>query len=89
MDEVISLRNEIKDFVQDKEIKFTFMPFLIKALSMALKDYPILNAHVDADCKNITFRSDHNIGVAVNTPQGLVVPNVKGVQVRTWVAGYM
>ena len=40
MDEVISLRNEIKDFVQDKEIKFTFMPFLIKALSMALKDYP-------------------------------------------------
>lgn len=89
MDEVISLRNEIKDFIRDKEIKFTFMPFLIKALSMALKDYPILNAHVDPDCKNITFRSDHNIGVAVNTPQGLVVPNVKAVQVHTWVAGYM
>ena len=82
MDEVIQLRNDIKDLVKDKNIKITFMPFLIKALSMALKDYPILNAHVDPECRNITYRADHNIGMAVNTPQGLVVPNVKSVQVQ-------
>ncbi|XP_011404664.1 PREDICTED: lipoamide acyltransferase component of branched-chain alpha-keto acid dehydrogenase complex, mitochondrial-like [Amphimedon queenslandica] len=83
MDEVMQLRNEIKDLVKDKDIKITFMPFLIKALSMALKDYPILNAHVDPECRSITYRADHNIGMAVDTPQGLVVPNVKCVQNRS------
>lgn len=81
MNEAIKLRAQLKEFVAEKGVKLTYMPLLIKALSMALKDYPILNAHVDGACTSVTYRSDHNIGVAVDTPHGLVVPNVKKVQV--------
>lgn len=84
MTEAIQLRAELKDFASDKGVKFTYLPLLIKALSMSLKDYPILNAHVDQSCTNITYKYDHNIGVAMDTPQGLVVPNVKKVQVSVW-----
>ena len=48
---------------------------------MALHHYPILNAVVDAECTTITEKADHNIGVAMDTAEGLVVPNVKQVQV--------
>ena len=51
---------------------------------MALHHYPILNAVVDAECTTITEKADHNIGVAMDTAEGLVVPNVKQVQVG-WV----
>ena len=57
------------------------MPVIIKALSMAFHHYPILNAVVNADCTTITEKADHNIGVAMDTAEGLVVPNVKQVQV--------
>ena len=57
------------------------MPVIIKALSMALHHYPILNAVVNPECTTITEKADHNIGVAMDTAEGLVVPNVKQVQV--------
>jgi 2-oxoisovalerate dehydrogenase E2 component (dihydrolipoyl transacylase) len=64
--------------------KITFMPIMIKALSLALKEYPLLNACiVDADDPNkarLRYRASHNIGVAMDTPAGLIVPNIKRVQ---------
>ena len=50
---------------------------------MALLQHPILNSHVDAECTNITYKADHNIGVAMDTPVGLLVPNIKQVQRKT------
>lgn len=50
---------------------------------MALKDYPMLNATVSDDETSITMVAAHNISVAMDTPAGLIVPNVKDVQVRT------
>ena len=63
--------------------RLTFMPFFIKAMSMALGEYPILNARVslngdDKPC--LVMRPQHNIGVAMDTPTGLIVPNIKDVQ---------
>lgn len=81
MTEAIQLRSYLKDVLADRGVKFSYMPLIIKAISLALQEYPILNAHVDETCSNLTYKSDHNIGVAVDTPQGLVVPNVKQVQV--------
>jgi len=69
--------------------KLSYLPFIIKAVSMALYKYPILNARVDTETANgnantngkpaLVMRSQHNIGVAMDTPQGLLVPVVKNV----------
>ncbi len=59
--------------------KLTMMPFLFKALSLALTDYPVMNSSVDEANKAIVQHARHNIGCAMNTPFGLVVPNVKDV----------
>lgn len=54
---------------------------LLQAASLALRQYPSLNAHVNPDCTEVVQRAAHNIGVAVDSPTGLIVPNVKNVQV--------
>ncbi|KAK4227224.1 Lipoamide acyltransferase [Podospora fimiseda] len=68
--------------------KLSYLPFIIKAVSMALYKYPILNARVDVDNTGngngngkptLVLRSQHNIGVAMDTPSGLLVPVVKNV----------
>ncbi|KAI9698949.1 MAG: hypothetical protein M1836_003138 [Candelina mexicana] len=63
--------------------RISILPFIIKAVSLALDDFPLLNARVDssseADRPNIVLRSQHNIGIAMDTPQGLIVPNIKNV----------
>ena len=81
MTELVHLRSLIRDRLLEQGIRFSYMPVIIKALSMALHHYPILNAVVDAECTTITEKADHNIGVAMDTEEGLVVPNVKQVQV--------
>lgn len=60
--------------------KLSILPFLIKAMSLAIGRYPILNARVDvgADSKpSLVMRAQHNIGIAMDTPQGLLVPVIK------------
>ncbi|KAI4227418.1 MAG: hypothetical protein L6R36_002439 [Xanthoria steineri] len=63
--------------------KLSYLPFIIKALSLALDNYPILNARVDTDTDAsrpcLVMRSAHNVGIAMDTPQGLIVPNIKNV----------
>ena len=63
--------------------KLSYLPFIIKAVSMAIYRFPILNARVDVDPSNskptLLLRSHHNIGVAMDTPQGLLVPVIKNV----------
>lgn len=61
-------------------VKLTHLPFLIKSLSMALKKYPLMNSVVDEAVTEINVRASHNIGVAMATSFGLVVPNIKNVQ---------
>jgi 2-oxoisovalerate dehydrogenase E2 component (dihydrolipoyl transacylase) len=62
--------------------KLTFMPFFIKALSLALEEYPLLNSHLDLSQPKprLTRRPQHNIGVAMDTPAGLLVPSIKNVR---------
>ncbi|KAG5986026.1 hypothetical protein E4U43_005727 [Claviceps pusilla] len=71
--------------------KLSYLPFIIKAVSMALHQFPILNARVEtpAAADNTTtnkphliMRSQHNIGIAMDTPQGLLVPVIKDVSSR-------
>lgn len=62
----------------------TYLPFIIKAVSLALQRYPILNARLDTSTSpsqspNLIFRRAHNIGIAMDTPRGLLVPVVRDV----------
>ena len=65
----------------------SYLPFVIKAVSLGLDDYPLLNARVDVgtgeNAPKLVMRERHNIGVAMDTPQGLLVPNIKDVSARS------
>ncbi|MBU1311985.1 MAG: dihydrolipoyllysine-residue acetyltransferase [Gammaproteobacteria bacterium] len=78
--ELIALRASLKDQYAKQGVKLTMMPFFIKALSLAINQYPIMNAKVNADCTELTYFDDHNIGIAVDSKIGLLVPNIKGCQ---------
>lgn len=77
---LVSLRSELKPVADGRGVRLSFMPFFIKAASLGLLHFPILNASVDEGCQNITYKASHNIGLAMDTSQGLLVPNVKNVQ---------
>jgi 2-oxoisovalerate dehydrogenase E2 component (dihydrolipoyl transacylase) len=80
LDKLIEVRNQLKGDFEKQGVKLSFMPFFIKALSLALKQFPIINSQVNEDCTEITYFDDHNIGLAVDSKIGLLVPNIKGVQ---------
>ena len=54
MTQLVKMRKRLKE--QNKEIKISYLPFIIKACSQALNNYPILNAHVDSKCENIIYK---------------------------------
>lgn len=74
------LRRSLKDLPELENVKLSFMPFFVKAVSNALRRYPIINASVDEDCDNIIHHKNHNIGIAMDTKVGLAVPVVKAVE---------
>ncbi|NXS07663.1 ODB2 dehydrogenase, partial [Neodrepanis coruscans] len=78
---LVQLREDLKPLAEIRGVKLSFMPFFMKAASLGLLQYPILNASLDENCQNVTYKASHNIGVAMDTGQGLIVPNVKNVQV--------
>lgn len=79
MSEVIRLRDEYKEsFLQKFGVKLGFMSFFIKAVCQALQEFPLVNARIDGD--DIVFYEYVDIGVAVSTDRGLVVPVIRDVQ---------
>ncbi|MEJ6473741.1 dihydrolipoyllysine-residue acetyltransferase [Pseudoalteromonas piscicida] len=81
--ELIALRGALKEQYAKQGVKLTMMPFFIKALSLAINEFPILNAKVNDDCTEITYFDDHNIGMAVDSKLGLLVPNIKACQQKS------
>lgn len=77
---LVELRNDIKDFAKSKGTTITYLPFFIKAMSKCIEMYPEVNSVLDESNENIIIKYYHNIGIAVDTPKGLVVPNIKNVQ---------
>ena len=61
----------------EHDIKFSVLPFFIKALVECLKDFPMFNASVDEEAGEMVLKKYYNIGIAVDTPQGLIVPVIK------------
>ena len=76
MGPVMDLRKQYQDaFVKKHGIKLGFMSFFVKAAINALKEFPAVNAEIDGT--DIIYKNYYDIGVAVSTPQGLVVPVIR------------
>ncbi|WP_032094258.1 MULTISPECIES: dihydrolipoyllysine-residue acetyltransferase [unclassified Alteromonas] len=80
MDNLIALRTNLKPEFEKKEVKLSFMPFFVKAMSLALTEFPVINSQLNDEGTELTYFDDHNIGFAVDSKIGLLVPNIKGVQ---------
>ena len=76
MSAVSTLRERIKERVEkERGVKLSFMPFFVKAACLALETYPVVNAQIDGD--SIVYKHYVNMGIAVASDAGLVVPNIK------------
>jgi len=81
MTNVNAIREKWKERVEKEHgVKLTFMPFFVKAACMALEQYPVVNAQIDGD--SIIYKHYVNMGIAVASDAGLVVPNVKDAHAR-------
>ena len=76
MSAVTALRGRVKEKVEKEHgVRLSFMPFFVRAACLALRDYPVVNAQLDGD--EIVYKNYVNMGIAVASEQGLVVPNIK------------
>ncbi len=75
---LVEYREKEKKKMESKGLHLTYMPFIIRAVVKALKAHPYLNATLDDEKEEILIKKYYNIGVAVDTPEGLIVPNIKG-----------
>mmetsp|Transcript_8936 Transcript_8936/g.19123 ORF Transcript_8936/g.19123 Transcript_8936/m.19123 type:complete len:568 (-) Transcript_8936:179-1882(-) len=82
MDQLTHTRNTLRPLAnaQYSIRKLTYMPFFVKAASLALKEFPMVNSTIDVEDMTMTFHDSHDIGVAVDTERGLAVPVVKACQ---------
>lgn len=75
MSKIVSLRKAAKEnFKASEGVNLTFLPFIAKAVVEALKAHPNVNASIDEDAKEITYYDKVHLGIAVDTPQGLLSP---------------
>ncbi len=83
MGHVMALRNQYKDSFEKKHgIKLGFMSFFVKAAVQALKDFPAVNAEIDGT--DLVYKNYYDLGVAVSTPTGLVVPVVRNADQKNF-----
>ncbi len=81
--ELWNLREREKRLLLEKNIHLTFLPFFIKAVQHAFAEYPMLNASFDEEKEEIIAKKYFNIGIAVDTPEGLMVPVIRDVDKKT------
>ena len=70
-------RKKFKEVAANRGTKLTFLPYVVKALTATVRDFPILNASIDDAAQEIVYKNYFNIGIATDTDAGLFVPNVK------------
>ncbi|HUH99926.1 MAG TPA: dihydrolipoamide acetyltransferase family protein, partial [Nitrososphaerales archaeon] len=79
MTELVLLKEAFKGSAEKRGVKLTFLPLMIKAVIPALREFPYINASLDDVQAEIVLRKSYNIGIAMDTEQGLVVPVLKDV----------
>jgi pyruvate dehydrogenase E2 component (dihydrolipoamide acetyltransferase) len=77
--ELIRIREKYKKPFGDKGVKLSYLPFILKGLAVALKHHKSLNSQLDLDNNRTIYKKYYNIGIAVDTEDGLVVPVIRDV----------
>ena len=80
---LVSLRAAAKEKAAARGVKLTYLPFFVRAVCIALKKYPYMNASLDEAAHEIVLKKDYNVGIATNTDGGLVVPVVHHADQKT------
>ncbi|CAM4033350.1 branched-chain alpha-keto acid dehydrogenase subunit E2 [Bacillus manliponensis] len=75
--ELVAHRKKFKAVAADKGIKLTYLPYVVKALTSALREFPMLNTSLDDASQEIVHKHYFNVGIAADTDKGLLVPVVK------------
>tara|TARA_B100000287_G_scaffold62286_1_gene54296 strand:- start:719 stop:2035 length:1317 start_codon:yes stop_codon:yes gene_type:complete len=81
--ELDEVRKKLKKEGEKKQIKVTFLPFLMKAVAAVLKEMPRFNSSLDYKGENLVMKNYYHFGVAVDTPSGLIVPVIKDVDKKS------
>ena len=76
-------REKLKTEGQKKNIKVTFLPFIMKAVIKTLKEFPSFNSSLDHQGENLVIKNYYNLGIAVDTPSGLIVPVIKNADKKS------
>ncbi|RLQ95910.1 dihydrolipoamide acetyltransferase family protein [Falsibacillus albus] len=79
-------RKKFKDIAAERGVKLTFLPYVVKALTSALREYPVLNTSIDDAAGEIVQKHYFNIGIAADTDKGLLVPVVKNADRKSMFA---
>jgi pyruvate dehydrogenase E2 component (dihydrolipoamide acetyltransferase) len=74
---LMEVRSRYKQRFADKGVKLTYLPFIVKAVAQALKHHPQLNSQIDTENNRMIYRNRYHIGIAVDAPDGLVVPVIR------------
>ncbi|MCG7334207.1 2-oxo acid dehydrogenase subunit E2 [Sporosarcina sp. ACRSM] len=75
--ELVAHRKKFKDIAAEKDIKLTYLPYVVKALVSTLREFPALNTSLDDAAQEIIQKHYYNIGIAADTERGLLVPVIK------------
>ena len=80
---LVALRRRLKPIAEARGVRLSYLPFVMKAVVSALREFPMLNASLDGEANEIVRKHYYNLGMAVATDAGLVVPVVKAVDELT------
>ena len=75
--ELVAHRKKFKEIAAEKNIKLTYLPYVVKALVSTLREFPTLNTSYDDDTNEVIQKHYYNIGIAADTEKGLLVPVIK------------
>ncbi len=77
VDKLWAHRKKYKELAASRDVKLTFLAYIVKALAVVMKEYPVFNSSVDMDNNEIVYKDFVNVGIATDTPRGLFMPNIK------------
>ncbi|WP_348606879.1 dihydrolipoamide acetyltransferase family protein [Halobaculum rarum] len=83
VDDLVDVRADLKERAAERDVRLSYMPFIMKALVAGLKEFPYLNSELREDDEEILLKKEYNLGIAVATDAGLMVPVVKHVDEKS------